>query len=81
MTGFWGNMFRPMGSAPSSFSPKLYIACEKSARQYEVGAEVELSMIFADSVRSGKLDVEGLENHSLELKGVSEPVSVRVVKV
>jgi adenylate cyclase len=37
-----------MGSAPSSFSPKLCSACEKSARQYEVGAEVELTMIFAD---------------------------------
>ena len=48
MAGFWGNVFRFMGSAPSSFSPKLCIACEKSARQYEVGAEVELSMIFAD---------------------------------
>ena len=48
MTGIWGNMFRVMGSAPSSFSPKLCISCEKSARQYEIGAEVELSMIFAD---------------------------------
>ena len=48
MTGFWGTMFRPMGSAPSSFSPKLCIACENAARQYESGAEVELSMIFAD---------------------------------
>lgn len=48
MTGFWGNMFRVMGSAPSSFSPKLCSSCEKSARQYEVGAEVELTMIFAD---------------------------------
>lgn len=48
MAGFWGNMFRFMGSAPSSFSPKLCISCEKSARQYEVGAEVELTMIFAD---------------------------------
>jgi adenylate cyclase len=48
MTGFWGNMFRVMGSAPSSFSPKLCISCEKSARQYELGAEVELTMIFAD---------------------------------
>ena len=48
MTGFWGNVFHFMGSAPSSFSPKLCSACEKSARQYEVGAEVELTMIFAD---------------------------------
>ncbi len=48
MTGFWGTIFRFMGSAPSTFSPKLCSACENSARQYEVGAEVELSMIFAD---------------------------------
>ena len=37
-----------MGSEPSSFNPRLSGACEKSARQYEVGAEVELTMIFAD---------------------------------
>ena len=48
INGFWGDMWRFMGSAPSSFSPKLCSACEKSARQYEVGAEVELTMIFAD---------------------------------
>ncbi|MBI2332945.1 MAG: adenylate/guanylate cyclase domain-containing protein [Chloroflexi bacterium] len=48
MTGFWGNAFRFMGSTPSSFSPKLCSSCEQSARKYEVGAEVELTMIFAD---------------------------------
>jgi adenylate cyclase len=48
MSGFGGNALRIMGSAPSSFSPRLCSACEKSARQYEVGAEVELTMIFAD---------------------------------
>ena len=48
INGLWGNVWRFMGSAPSSFSPRLCSACEKSARQYEVGAEVELSMIFAD---------------------------------
>ena len=48
INGFWGNIWRFMGSAPSSFSPRLCSACEKSARQYEVGAEVELTMIFAD---------------------------------
>lgn len=48
MSGFGGSALRFMGSAPSSFSPKLCSACEKSARQYEVGAEVELTMIFAD---------------------------------
>jgi adenylate cyclase len=48
INGFWGNVWRFMGSAPSSFSPRLCSACERSARQYEVGAEVALSMIFAD---------------------------------
>jgi class 3 adenylate cyclase len=37
-----------MGLAPSSLNPKLCSACEKSARQYEVGVEVELTMLFAD---------------------------------
>jgi len=37
-----------MGSEPSSFSPRLCITCEKSARTYGTGAEVELTMIFAD---------------------------------
>jgi adenylate cyclase len=48
MSGIGGNVLRFMGSAPSSFSPKLCSACEQSARYYEVGAEVELTMIFAD---------------------------------
>jgi adenylate cyclase len=48
MEGIGGNALRFMGSAPSSFSPKLCSACEKSARHYEVGAELELTMIFAD---------------------------------
>jgi adenylate cyclase len=48
MSGIGGSALRFMGSAPSSFSPKLCSACEQSARQYEVGAEVELTMIFAD---------------------------------
>ena len=48
MAGIGGSTLRFMGSEPSSYSPKLCSACEKSARQYEVGAEVELTMIFAD---------------------------------
>jgi len=48
MAGFGGSALRFMGSDPSSFNPKLCSACEKSARQYEVGAEVELTMLFAD---------------------------------
>jgi adenylate cyclase len=38
-------------------------------------------LISEDSVKSGNLDVEGLETRSLELKGVSQPVPVRVMKV
>ena len=48
MAGIGGSALRFMGSEPSSFNPRLCSACEKSARQYEVGAEVELTMIFAD---------------------------------
>jgi adenylate cyclase len=48
MAGIGGNVLRFMGSEPSSFSPRLCSACEKSARHYEVGAELELTMIFAD---------------------------------
>jgi len=38
-------------------------------------------LISEDSVKSGNLDVSGLESRLLELKGVSQPVSVRVLKV
>ena len=38
-------------------------------------------LISANSVKSGNLDVEGLETRSLELKGVSQPVLVRVAEV
>jgi len=38
-------------------------------------------LISEESVKSGNLDVAGLESRSLELKGVSQPVSVRVMKV
>lgn len=48
MTGMWGNALQFMGSNPSSFSPRLCSGCEGMARYYESGAEVELTMIFAD---------------------------------
>lgn len=38
-------------------------------------------LISEDSVKFGNLDVDGLESRSLELKGVSQPVSVSVIKV
>jgi adenylate cyclase len=38
-------------------------------------------LISEGSVKFGNLDVEGLESRLLELKGVSQPVSVRVMKM
>lgn len=37
-----------MGSKPSTFSSKLCIKCDEGVRKYESGAEVELTMLFAD---------------------------------
>lgn len=48
MAGIGGVMLRWMGSAPASFSSKFCNGCEKFARKYESGAEVELTMLFAD---------------------------------
>jgi adenylate cyclase len=48
MAGPGGIFLRFYGSAPSSFSSKLCSACERFARRKESGAEVELSMLFAD---------------------------------
>ena len=43
-----GNLvFRP-GSLPSTFSSRICRSCESSARKQEGGAEVELSLLFAD---------------------------------
>ena len=38
-------------------------------------------LISEETVKSGNLDVEELETRSLELKGVSQPVPVRVMKI
>jgi len=48
MAGVGGNALRFMGSAPSSFSSRLCSGCEKALRKQEGGAEVELTMVFAD---------------------------------
>ena len=48
MAGVGGWLLRFNGSKPSSFSSKLCSGCEKIAREKESGAEVELSMLFAD---------------------------------
>ena len=37
-----------MKSKPSSFNPRLCRVCEQAMRKEEAGAEVELSMLFAD---------------------------------
>ena len=48
MAGVGGKALRFIGSEPSTFSSKLCRGCEKDARKYESGAEVELTMLFAD---------------------------------
>ncbi|HUI90282.1 MAG TPA: adenylate/guanylate cyclase domain-containing protein [Anaerolineales bacterium] len=48
MAGIGGTLLRFMGSRPSSFSSRLCSNCEKHARQQESGAEVDLTMLFAD---------------------------------
>lgn len=48
MSGFGGMLLRFNGSAPSSFSSVLCSGCERMARKKESGAEIELSMLFAD---------------------------------
>jgi len=48
MAGVGGVLLRFNGSTPSSFSSILCSGCERIARKKESGAEVELSMIFAD---------------------------------
>ena len=48
MSGIGGGALRFMGSTPSSFSSRLRSGCERAARKYESGAEVELTMVFAD---------------------------------
>lgn len=58
MAGVGGNALRFMGSAPSSFSSRLCSACEKGARKHEGGAEVELTMLFADVRNSTPLAEE-----------------------
>jgi class 3 adenylate cyclase len=58
----------------------LGIAPTLCARLSSKAAAGEI-LISDDSVKSENLDVDGLESRSLELKGVSQPVSVRVMKV
>lgn len=48
LAGFSSLLLRPWGSRVSSFSPRLCSHCETWARSRESGAEVELSLLFAD---------------------------------
>jgi adenylate cyclase len=48
MAGPGGIFLRFYGSTPSSFSSRLCSGCERFARRKESGAEVMLSMLFAD---------------------------------
>lgn len=47
------------GKQPSRLNPQLCNVCEKFARQYQGGAEIELSMLFAD-VRGSTTLAEGM---------------------
>ncbi len=46
--GGLGSLFLRPGSKPASFSTRFCSACEVTARKEEAGAEVMLSMLFAD---------------------------------
>jgi len=48
MAGIGGLLLRFNGSSPSSFSSLLCSSCERIVRKKESGAEIELSMLFAD---------------------------------
>ena len=57
LAGLTGLLLRPLGSRPSSFSPRLCSKCETFARSREAGAEVDLTLLFAD-VRDSTLLAE-----------------------
>ncbi len=48
MAGLAGILLRPWGSRPSSFNSRFCSHCETFARSCEAGAEVELTLLFAD---------------------------------
>jgi len=56
------------------------IAANMCARLSSRAAAGEI-LISEDSVKSGNLDAAGMESRALELKGVNQPVSVRVMNV
>jgi adenylate cyclase len=48
LSGPAGFFLRPWGSRPASFSPRFCSTCEDFARSREAGAEVEVTLLFAD---------------------------------
>jgi len=48
LAGVSNFILRPFGSRPSSFSPRFCSHCETWARSRQAGAELELSLVFAD---------------------------------
>jgi adenylate cyclase len=48
LAGFGGFVLGLVGVGPSSLSPRLCNMCENAAKKKESGAEVELSLLFAD---------------------------------
>jgi len=48
LAGLGGRIMKPFGMGPASFSPLMCNRCESVARKEEGGAEIELSMLFAD---------------------------------
>ncbi|OGO40772.1 MAG: hypothetical protein A2W36_05015 [Chloroflexi bacterium RBG_16_58_14] len=48
LAGIGGRIMKPFGMGPASFSPLMCNRCESVARKEEGGAEIELSMLFAD---------------------------------
>lgn len=63
LSGAGASMVSPLGMRPSQFSPQLCGWCESSIRKMEGGAEVELTMLFADVRGSTSL---------AESRGISE---------
>lgn len=47
-SGFGGLAMKVIGRGLSSFSPRLCNACEIAVRKFEGGAEIKLTMLFAD---------------------------------
>ena len=63
LSGAGATVIGPLGLRPSQFSPQLCGWCESSIRKMEGGAEVELTMMFADVRGSTTL---------AETRGISE---------